>query len=72
MPFSVDDEGLHSRKAIAFINSKGNKRLTKCYSEPCMKPQSKVMFSAITFKSTLAERLEVLVKSEFGEMLWKK
>jgi len=36
----IEDEGSHSCKAIAFINSKGNIRLkTKSYFELCMSPQ---------------------------------
>ena len=68
----VDNEGLRSCKAIAFINSKGNIRLAKTYSEPCMCPQRKTAFSATNIVPIQEKMLDVFAECEMGEDLWKK
>jgi hypothetical protein len=72
MPSVVDYEGSHSRKAIAFINSKGNIRLdAKSYSESRMSTQTKIVF--LTKEEFIVETQSYTsVMSKIGERLWKK
>jgi hypothetical protein len=68
----VDDEGSRSRKAIAFINSKGNIRLAKSYSERCMYPQRETAFSPANIENRPDAILGVNAEIGIGEVLWKK
>jgi len=68
----VDVEGLHSPKAIAFINSKGNIRLeAKTYSEVRMFPQVEAAISSRRAQLNLGTSLDNVV-IETGEGKWKK
>ena len=68
----VDDEGLHSFKAIAFINSKGNIYLeTKSYSEPQMSTQRETAF-LMNDEFIIKAQLNSFVAVKIGEKLWKK
>lgn len=68
----IDDEGLHSFKAIAFINSKGNICLeTKSYSEPQMSTRRETAF-LINEKFIAKAQLYTSVTVKIGEKLWKK
>ena len=69
----VNDEGLRSHKAIAFINSKGNICLeTSTYSEPCMFPQRKTAILSVNVESSIEMDPDVCLTSNMGETLWKK
>jgi hypothetical protein len=68
----VDDEGLHSFKAMAFINSKGNIRLeTKSYSEPQMSTRRDAAF-LVNEEVTVKAQSYTFVTVKIGEKLWKK
>jgi hypothetical protein len=68
----IDDEGLHSFKAIAFINSKGNICLeTKSYSEPQMSTQRETAF-LMNDGFIIKAQLNSFVAVKIGEKLWKK
>jgi hypothetical protein len=68
----VDDEGLHSFKAMAFINSKGNIRLeTKSYSEPQMSTRRETAF-LMNEEFIVKAQSYTFVTVKIGEKLWKK
>lgn len=68
----IDDEGLHSFKAIAFINSKGNICLEmKSYSEPQMSTQRETAF-LMNDEFIIKAQLNSFVAVKIGEKLWKK
>ena len=68
----VDDEGLHSFKAMAFINSKGNIRLeTKSYSGPPMSTRRETAF-LMNEEFIVEEQSYTSVTVNIGEKIWKK
>ena len=68
----IDDEGLHSFKGIAFINSKGNICLeTKSYSESQMSTQRETAF-LMNDEFLIKAQSNTSVKIKIGEKLWKK
>jgi hypothetical protein len=69
----VQDEGLRSYKAIAFISSKAYMRLdAKTYSELCMPPQRKTAIFPKDNKFRLATALDVVLIRKIGDKKWKK
>jgi hypothetical protein len=68
----IDDEGLLSFKAIAFINSKGNICLeTKSYSESQMSTQRETAF-LMNDEFIIKVQSNSFVTVRLGEKLWKK
>ena len=68
----IDDEGLHSFKAIAFINSKGNICLEmKSYSEPQMSTQRETAF-LMNDEFIINAQSNTFVLINMGEKSWKK
>ena len=73
MRFRVNNEGSHSRKAIVFIDSKGNICLeTSTYSESCMFPQKITAILSVNVESIIRSDPGVCLTSKIGEILWKK
>jgi hypothetical protein len=69
----VQDEGLRSYKAIAFISSKAYMRLNaKTYSELRMFPQRKTAIFPKNIKSRVATALDVTLMKKLGDKKWKK
>jgi hypothetical protein len=69
----VQDEGLRSYKAIAFISSKAYMRLNaKTYSELRMSPQRKTAIFPKNIKSRVATALDVTLMKKLGDKKWKK
>jgi hypothetical protein len=69
----VQDEGLRSYKAIAFISSKAYMRLNaKTYSELHMSPQRKTVIFPKNIKFSVATALDVTLMKKLGDEKWKK
>jgi hypothetical protein len=69
----VQDEGLRSYKAIAFISSKAYMRLNaKTYSELRMFPQRKTAIFPKNIEARVATALDVTLMKKIGDEKWKK